>query len=45
MKWVGWDGVMRTPWRLLDLFLTRIYRLFEPLDTSGKQAQATVLRL
>ena len=32
------DGVVHTPWRLLNLFLARIYWLLESLDTSGEQA-------
>lgn len=36
-------GVIRTPWRLLDLFLTRIHRLLKPLDAPREQAQTAAL--
>lgn len=31
------DGVMPTPWRLLDFFLTWTYRILEPFGASSKQ--------
>ena len=36
---------MRTPWRLLDLVLTCIYWVLEPLHASSKEAKAAVLRI
>ena len=39
------EGVMHTPWRLLDLLLTCIYWVLEPLDASSKEAKAAILRI
>ena len=39
------EGVMHTPWGLLDLLLTCIYWVLKSLDASSKQAKAAILRV